>query len=275
MTLQGEILMKKPDFNKSIVASVCLVAPMFQPVVANNEGSSFGPDWDVTIGATVEYEAVSPGIDEYEASVMPYFDIEYKERFFLKAERGLGAYLFRSEGEDDFGFGVALSYDEGREESDARDQLRGMGDIDPSLEAVVFVEGELGPIDLELELAQGLDSDGHDGFRAELSAEVDGQINERLFVSGGPFLTYGNNNYLQSYYGVTSSQSLTSRYSEYDPSGGIESFGLELTARYFIDENWSLIGYAEYTQLVGDAKDSPIVDDEGFFGAGAGVAYEF
>jgi outer membrane scaffolding protein for murein synthesis (MipA/OmpV family) len=32
---------------------------------------------------------------------------------------------------------------------------------------------------------------------------------------------------------------------------------------------------ASYTRLLGDAKDSPIVDNEGFFSAGVGLAYTF
>lgn len=49
-------------------------------------------DWDVTIGIGGEYGPVSPGVDKTELDALPYVDIEYKDRYFLNFERGLGAY---------------------------------------------------------------------------------------------------------------------------------------------------------------------------------------
>jgi outer membrane protein len=243
---------------------------------AEGMGTRDWKDWDVTVGLGAEYEPVSPGIDETEVSPIPYVDIEYKERFFLKTQRGLGAYVLRSMEDPGYGMGVAVSYDQGRDESDAPKQLEGLGDIDASPEAIVFFEGEAGPIELELELAQGLTSDGHNGFRAEFSAEVDAMVTERLFLGAGPFISYADEQYTESYYGITSKQAARSAtYNQYDVSGGFESVGIEASGRYMVTRNWSVLGIAEYTQLMGDAKDSPIVDEEGFFSVGAAVAYSF
>ena len=233
-------------------------------------------DWTITIGLGTAYEPVSPGVDEEEFEILPFIDIEYLDRFFLKSERGLGAYVLRSQDGPEYGFGFAIGYDAGREESDARRELDGLGDIDPSAEAIFFAEGEIGPVELELELAQGLGSDGHGGFRGEVSAGIEAPVFDRLALGAGPFLTFADSQYMGSYYGVTSGQAArSSRFERYDADGGLESYGIEATARLKLTQNWSLIGFAAYTRLAGDAKDSPIVENEGFFSGGAIVAYTF
>ena len=233
-------------------------------------------DWNITIGLGTAYEPVSPGVDKEEFEILPFVDIQYLDRFFLKSERGLGAYVLRSQDGPEYGFGFAIGYDAGREESDARRELDGLGDIDPSAEAIFFAEGEIGPVELELELAQGLGSDGHGGFRGEVSAGIEAPVFDRLALGAGPFLTFADSQYMGSYYGVTSGQAArSSRFERYDADGGLESYGIEATARLKLTQNWSLIGFAAYTRLAGDAKDSPIVENEGFFSGGAIVAYTF
>ncbi len=233
-------------------------------------------NWDITIGAGGIYGPVSPGVDEYEFSALPYIDIEYKNRFFIKSQYGIGAYLFRSDTGLEYAVGAAIGYDGGRDEDDASDQLQGLGDIDGSAEAILFAEIELGPVEFGLELAQGLNDDGHDGFRAELSAGIDKRVTDDLMLGMGPFLTYGDGQYIESYYGVTSVQAARSSiYDEYETDGGFESYGLEVNARYMMTDHWALTGFASYTRLMGDAKDSPIVDDAGFWGGGAFLSYTF
>ena len=235
-------------------------------------------DWDVTIGVGAEYEPVFPGIDEPEWGVLPFIDIEYKDRYFIN-DRGIGAYILRSQNDPEYGMGISLNYnwDDARDEADARKQLDGLGDIDASLEAKIFFEAEAGPVDLELEIAKGFNSDGHNGVYAEFSAGVGVPITDRFFVEVAPFITYADENYTQSYYGITSQQAArSSTYSsEYNADGGFGSYGLEVSAHYKLSQNWSLIGMAEYTRLMGDAKDSPIVDKEGSFGVITGLAYTF
>lgn len=233
-------------------------------------------NWDLTVGLGAEYEPVSPGVDKYEVDALPMIEAVYKDRYFIGTRRGIGGYIFKSDDDPEYGIGLALGYDGGREESDARTELDGLGDIDGSAEAVLFAEGEVGPVELEFEIAHGLNSDGHDGVRAELGASMDYNVSERFQIEAGPFLTYGDSNYIQSYYGVSSQQAARSNtYSQYDASGGFESYGLEISTNYAFTDNIFFMGGVEYTRLMGDAKDSPIVDNEGYFSAMTGVAYRF
>lgn len=263
------------EWIKSLLVSMMLLSLTALAVAGeNNEGR--WKDWDITIGLGGMYEPVSPGVDEYEFSALPYIDIEYKERFFIKSQYGVGAYLLKSDSGLEYALGAAIGYDGGRDEDDASAQLQGLGDIDGSAEAIVFAEIEIGPVEMGLELAQGLSSDGHDGFRAEISAGMDTMVTDRLMVGAGPFITYGDGQYIESYYGVTAEQAARSAiYDQYDTDGGFETYGVEVNARYMMTDHWSVVGFASYTRLMGDAKDSPIVDDTGFFGGGLVLSYTF
>ena len=247
------------------------------PGLAFGEGNYQGrwQDWDVTIGAGAIYEPVSPGIDEYETSPVPFIDIEYLDRYFLKTGKGLGAYLLRSEGAREYGIGIALGLEGGRDEDDAKEQLDGLGDLDDTIEARIFAEGGIGPVDIELELAQGLG--GHEGFRAELGASMDYAFNDNLMVEAGPGIAFADSNYMESFYGITAAQANRStRYSTaYEAGSGFESAGFEAGMTYQFNKHWVARGVAEYTWLLGDASDSPVVDDDGFMSFGALVAYRF
>ncbi len=45
--------------------------------------------------------------------------------------------------------------------------------------------------------------------------------------------------------------------------GEFKDVGLHMIANYSFNSNWSLVGNLGYKRLVGDAEDSPIVDDAG------------
>lgn len=232
--------------------------------------------WDVTLGAGVVVSPVSPGIDSYEVSPAPVLDITYNDRFFVSTQRGIGAYVFNGNNAFDLTAGAAIGYDFGRSEDDAKTHLQGMGEVDASPELIVFVEKEYGPFEFGAELAQGLSSDGHGGLRGELSASYEMTLGERTFLSFGPFVTFGDEEYLQSYYGVTSVQAARSNnFQRNDQDAGFESVGLEASSGYRFTDNWSVFGFAEYQQLISDVADSPIVQNEGNVSTGLFLLYSF
>ncbi len=239
-------------------------------------------DWDITLGAGGEYEAVTPGVDEYKFEAIPYVDITYKDRFFLNVQRGLGAYLYESDEDDSrlidsFSLGMAIGYDGGRDKDDFEDHtnLKGLGDLDGSPEAKLFIEAEIAMLEAELEFGHGLNSDGHDGWYVEAGLMLDDMVTEDLYLGVGPSVRFSNENYQQAYFGVTSTQASATGLSQYSPGGGIESVAFEMQAKYFLTESWSVIAKGGYHHLVGDAADSPFVDQKGQVQALFGIAYNF
>lgn len=83
---------------------------------------------------------------------------------------------------------------------------------------------------------------------------------------------------MQTYFGVSAGDARRSGLDRYNADAGIKDIGINLGANWIITQNWSVMGIASYTQLLGDASnDSPVVDEgsEGqFFGAAMAV-YRF
>ncbi|WP_018998399.1 MipA/OmpV family protein [Hirschia maritima] len=239
-------------------------------------------NWEVTVGVGVLHEAISPGVDQYESQVLPYLDIAYKDRLFLNVRHGLGAYLIKQDDKktgifEDLAVGVALDYDEGRDASDfdKRPALKGLNKIDSTIEGKIFAEAEISSVELDFEIAQDLSGDGHDGWHAELSANLDFPVSDRFMLMVGPSIRYASEEYQQAYYGLDSSEAIATGFSEYKAGAGLESASFGIQGRYALSKNWSVLGLAQYESLLGDAKDSPFVEKDNQVVTGLAVAYTF
>ena len=263
---------------KTWIASIALQAAFGASIALaeNAPNTQDDGDWDVSVGGGVVVGPVSPGIDAYQASPVPGFEIVYQDRVFLSARQGLGFYFFNGNNSLDLTAGAAIGYDFGRDEEDAETELDGLGDIDGSAELKLFAEKKFGPFAIGGELAQGLSDDGHNGLRGEVDASFNTRLAETTFVSVGPFVTFGDEEYLQSYYGVTAAQAARStRFTQNEQEAGFESVGLKTSVRYGFADNWSLMGSAQYQHLIGDVADSPIVENEGNVSGSLFLIYTF
>jgi outer membrane scaffolding protein for murein synthesis (MipA/OmpV family) len=180
-------------------------------------------------------------------------------------------------------FGPSVGLRSGRDdvENDRVDALR---DIDDTVEVGAFITVSVyelvHPSD---ELAFGVDvktglSDDGKGTTVSLGPTYSFSPLERLRLGLGISATFADGDYVDTYFGIDGGDALRSGLSPYDADGGLKDIGISLNASYQLSEHWGVMGFAGYTQLVGDAADSPIVDDEGSAGQGmigVGIAYRF
>ena len=88
--------------------------------------------------------------------------------------------------------------------------------------------------------------------------------------------TYANDNYMKTYFGVTTSQASASGFKEFNANSGIKDVGIGTTLIYPFNKYWSFITIPNYTRLINDATKSPLVENAGSknqFWLGLGVAY--
>lgn len=153
--------------------------------------------------------------------------------------------------------------------------VRGLKPVDWALEIGAAVGYRTDYFDAYLEVRRGFN--GHEGWIVDLG--VDGIVHptEDLTVKLGPRLSFADNEYMDTYFGVTPVGSVRSGYPVYNPSGGIKSIGLAGQAEYGLTPETTLYLRATYDRLIGDAGDSPIVKagEENMFGLGIGVSYKF
>jgi MipA family protein len=76
-------------------------------------------------------------------------------------------------------------------------------------------------------------------------------------VRFGPRLSFANDEYMDTYFAVPTGATLPA----YSADGGLYTAGLEFTVRHDFSEVWAVEGALGWTRLVGDAGDSPVVQD--------------
>jgi outer membrane scaffolding protein for murein synthesis (MipA/OmpV family) len=84
-----------------------------------------------------------------------------------------------------------------------------------------------------------------------------------LTVTPTLFLTYADDDYMDTYFGVNSGNRGSSTLPDYSADSGIKDVGINLVAHYTPWQKWGIMGLASFKTLLNDAEDSPLVDDEG------------
>ncbi len=223
-------------------------------------------DWAVSFGIvggiTPDYE----GSDDYEFGFGPDIAFAWRDFIFYKG-KSLGANLIKT---NNFKAGPIFSWTAGRDEDD-NNRLEGLGDVDSSIEAGGFMSYRTKPMRFQLNVRQDIGS-GHEGALVELSGGTTLPFaNPLVFFSVGA--TWASDDYMESFFGIDAGQSAASGLRAYNADAGFKDVNLGLTAGYSITRRWRIGGKLGYKRLVGDAADSPIVDDKNQFLAGISLSY--
>ena len=160
-----------------------------------------------------------------------------------------------------YSLGPVLNYRFERDDVD-NDRVDDMDKVDAAFEAGVFGGVNINNILLGVELLADV-SDEHDGYLAEASVGYRWQAMPALTVTPTLFLTYADDDYMDTYFGVNAGNIGNSSLPAYEADSGLKDVGLNLVAHYTPWEQWGIMGMFSYKALLNDAKDSPLVDDEG------------
>ena len=89
--------------------------------------------------------------------------------------------------------------------------------------------------------------------------------------------SYADQDYMDAYFSVTPAQSAVSSAGlpAYDADAGIKDVFFGVTTDVPLTRDWSLKLSGRYSRLVGDAADSPVVENENQFYGGLGLTYSF
>jgi outer membrane scaffolding protein for murein synthesis (MipA/OmpV family) len=217
------------------------------------------PDWSLTVGALGALRPDYEGSDDYSFLGAPLIELRYRDAFFLSSRDGIGATLVRFGG---FSAGPVVRYRFGRDQDD-NDALRGMGDVGGTVEAGAFLRWQEGGWVVVVNAAQGINGGGHRGATVFASLGYGGRLAERWMFSLGPSVTWASDNYMQSFFGVTPSQSITSGYAPYSPGAGVKDVGFGGTLTWRVTDQAALTAIAEVKELLDGAAVSPLVERSG------------
>ena len=213
-------------------------------------------------GMAPEYE----GSDDYKALPMLMFNGKYDSgRSFSLLGTNLRVNLIAS---DMFQFGPLLKYRMGRDDVD-NPYVDRMKDIDDATEAGVFALVDINNWLLGIDLLADI-SDTHDGSLVQGNLGYRMKLSGDLVLTPNAFLTYADDDYMDTYFGVNSANVGSSSLAAYKAESGIKDFGARIIANYTPWDRWGVTGILSYSRLLNDAEDSPIVktgdDGQMFFG---------
>ena len=221
----------------------------------------------LTLGGAMvpEYE----GSDDYQPAPFAAGKLAYDEYYIEARGSKLRANVMPA-GVLPFGLelGPSLAYRFGRDDvkNNAVDALR---DVDGTVAMGGFAKiyttavlDESDQLGFDIEILGGVGSD-RDGTIITFGPSYSFSPWDSLRLGFNATATYADDRYNETYFGVDADNALRSGLATYDADGGIKDLGLSVNATYMMTEHWAITGNAKVTQLVGDAADSPIVDDEG------------
>lgn len=168
-----------------------------------------------------------------------------------------------------YSFGPVLNYRQGRDDVE-NDQIDAMKDIDGALELGLYGLIYVNNWTVGAEFLTDVSGE-HDGMLAKVSAGYRWKANSSLVVMPTFNLTYADDDYMDTYFGVNARNRGASTLQNFKAASGVKDIGINVTVDYTPWERWGISGVLAYSALLNDAKDSPIVDDEGdgkqiFFG---------
>lgn len=238
---------------RTVVLSLALVGSLSicQSVTAAEYKSSLGAG----VGLAPDYE----GSEDYEAVPMLYARTSWGDGDYLMLS---GTQLRWNLLNDRIEFGPLLQWRPERDDVDS-DQVDNLKKVDDAFEAGFFLTGIWGPWRATMEFAADVSGE-HDGFLVTLGGDYKTDINQSLEMTFGASMTYASDNYMETYFQIDSGNRGTSTLPDYSADDGeIKDIGLRVVTDYKINPRWTVSGTLAYTHLLGDAADSPIVDDEG------------
>lgn len=233
----------------------------------------------IALGAGPDYY----GSDDMEGAIGPYgrYQFEGSERYVLLLGPQLSVNLLN---DSNWRAGPILRYRFARD-SDVDDKVvKRMDEVDSAIEAGVFLEYKLPLSQTPFhQVVFGGDVEGgKNGTEAHLKVMYWQPFSKTIIGNIGLGMTYGNDEFMENYFGVTSAHDISLYPSlggrAYDASSGVASWNIPFGVTTFLSKEWMLSVGGRYERMVSDAKDSPVVDergDENQWIGGIGLSYVF
>lgn len=258
---------------------------MSQSVLAQDEKTALVPlpsvddftrgkdGWAFALGLGIEYETAYEGSDEFGFEPQPAGAIQWRsgDDIYYFAGEAIGWRGLRS----NWLFDAAIGFEEGREESDSDDgRLNGLGDTDEGTEFVLQVRRALDAdwrYNLVGRVVTGSNGNlGLFGVGRRFGEQNNGTGSEVSLVA-----VFHDSEYANTGFGITAEQALASGLAETRMSGGLRSFGIDYTYRYYLNENWQIFGEALYEHYSSDVRKSPIARSDYEAEVSVGFIYLF
>ena len=234
--------------------------------------------WRVVVGGGVFSGPTFPGSDSQRTGVLPLIGASFANgRFFIFSEPGAGTltgvgYNFYRDSHLRLSAAIGAGLTRRQESDDPR--LAGLGDVDRTVSAQLGASYTLDWFAARARVATDIGGN-EQGTLARLDLLGHFRPGDRWALAAGPGLEWANDRYMQTFFGVDSTQSANSGFPQFSASSGIVRTRLSANAIYTMGRNWGVGASGAIARLQNDAARSPITEDESQYFVGIFVIYRF
>ncbi len=121
-------------------------------------------------------------------------------------------------------------------------------------------------------------ADGHGGLVAQFSGIYWLPVATKLDIGLRGSVLYASEDYMSSFFDVTASDAALSGLPQFDADADFRDVGIALMGMWHLNQAWHIADGFDYKLLLGDAADSPVVDqrgDENQISAGVSLLYSW
>lgn len=233
-----------------------------QQSTPSNSGA--GPSGFLAVGAGVA--PAFQGTDEYEAIPFFFGDVKWHRTDIRLQGMGLRIDLLGNSALD---IGPIISYQPKRNSSDGSGRVRRLKDVKAAAELGGFIGYRLGgdrygehQIALSLSGVHDI-NDAYDGVLVAGRISYAALRTRKFSIDVDARSTWGDQDYQQTYFGISHDNSIRSGLPRYNPDSGFRDVTVGLTVGYQLNARWGLLARTSLTRYVGDTADSPIIHEGG------------
>ncbi len=222
---------------------------------------SFNTGWRVLAGVGVINMPRYPGSRFDYTRAVPVVSVRHGRFFLGGAEEGagpgIGAYFVRTER---WTAGAIVGGDVRKPRYQADDPvLQGWGDIPGGVRGGLFGSYSQEWLTLHAVVTAGAH---HQGVLASLYPELEFHPLNRLTLSVGPQVSWANDPYMMTFFGINTAQSRIAGRAPYSAKSGVEMVSVKAGARYRLTDHWVMAVNLNAGRLQGDAANSPVTTDK-------------
>ncbi len=244
------------------------------------QGSFNSNSWDVIVATGTFISPQFVGSKQYRVLPLPFIRAS-KGNYFIQTEGpGLTANILNH---SRIKLGPSLRFRSERDGDVKNSILKQFKTINSSVEVGGFLSYSIpvGPpgTNITTKIKTMFDlGDAHNGYTINSSITLNKVLNRRTRIGITFSANFGDQNYNNTYYGLSAYNKKISGYLLYEAGSGFNDIGSSVNVTYSLKNNWGLIGIFGYKKLIGPAKTSPIIQNIGTrnqFLSSIGVSYRF